>query len=173
MRASILAEQKLALAGLPEPRLWAKDRYDIAWWLTQGIEHVPPQLRTELDRTLRDHPEIRTEWDRKHRVDPVTQRTDPRWVHRTLTSALDHDAAVLVGREPGSSLELNVGRNAGGMLTWLRTPDDREPRVLARFTNDQDLQRYMTAYGLWSQRDVPERLRELQAERARGRQITG
>ena len=171
-RPGILAEQKLALAALPEPRLRAKDRYDIAWWLTHGIEHVPPQLRTDLDQTLRDRPEIRGEWDRKHRLDAVTQRIDPMSVHRTLTTALDHDPVVLVRRQPGSSLELNVGLNAGGQLTWQRTPDDREPRLLARFANDQDVQRYMTAYGIWDRRDVPERIRELQAERARARQKT-
>ena len=171
-RPDVLAKQKLALAALPEPRLRAKDRYDIAWWLTHQIGSVPPGLRTDLDQTLRDGPGIRIEWDRKHECDPITQRIEPATVHDTLASALDHDPAVLVAREPGSSLELHVGRNAGGVLRWMRAPDDPEPRVLGRFANDQDVQRYMTAYGLWHEREVPELLRSLQAERARAQQQT-
>ena len=171
-RPDVLAKQKLALAGLPEARLRAKDRYDIAWWLTHQIGSVPPGLRIDLDQTLRDGPGIRIEWDRKHERDPITQRIEPATVHDTLASALDHDPAVLVAREPGSSLELHVGRNAGGVLRWMRAPDDPEPRVLGRFANDQDVQRYMTAYGLWHEREVPEVLRSLQAERARAQQQT-
>ena len=171
-RPEILAQQKLALAALPAPRLRPKDRYDIAWWLTERVADVPPPLRTQLDATLRERPEACREWDRKHELDAVTRRIDAAPVQHALASALDHDPAVLVAREPASSLELDVGRNAGGVLRWMRTPDDPEPRVLGRFANDQDVQRYMTAYGLWHEREVPELLRSLQAERARAQQQT-
>jgi len=171
-RPEILAQQKLALAALPTPRLRPKDRYDIAWWLTERIADVPAALRTTLDATLRERPEACREWDRKHELDTVTRRIHAMPVQQALTSALDHDPAVLVARIPGSSLVLEVGRNAGGMLRWLRRADDPKPRLLGRFDNDQDVQTYMTAYGLWRERDVPERLRDLQAERARARQQT-
>ena len=97
-------------------------------------------------------------------------RIDPLSVQQTLTTAPEHDPAVLVSRQPSSKLELSIAPNAGGVLTWLRTPDDREPRILGRFVNDQDVQRYMTTYGIWEKRDVPELLRSLQAERARAQQ---
>ncbi|MCY3856682.1 MAG: nucleotidyl transferase AbiEii/AbiGii toxin family protein [Rhodospirillales bacterium] len=171
-RPEILAEQKLALTALPEPRLRAKDRYDIAWWLTRRIADVLPPLRVELDKTLRERPGMLDEWDRKHRLDVVTRRVDPATVRHALTTALEQGPVVLVKRVPRSDLVLQVGRNAGGVLTWRRTPDAPEPRVLGRFANDQDVQRYMTAYGIWQQRDVPALLRSLQVERARSRQQT-
>ena len=171
-RPEILAEQKLALTALPEARLRAKDRYDIAWWLTHRIADVPPPLRVALDETLRERPGMRDEWDRKHRLDAITRRVNPAAVQHALTTALEQDPVVLVKRVPGSNLVLQVGRQAGGVLTWRRTADDPEPRVLGRFANDQDVQRYMTAYGVWQERDVPELLRSLQAERARSQQRT-
>ena len=116
---------------------------------------------------------MRDEWDRKHRLDAVTRRVDPAAVRHALATALEQDPVVLVKRVPGSDLVLQVGRHAGGVLTWRRTADDPEPRVLGRFANDQDVQRYMTAYGVWQERDVPELLRSLQAERARSQQRTG
>ena len=166
-RPEILAEQELALAALPVPRLRPRDRYDIAWWLTERIADVPGPLRTTLDATLRERPETSREWDRKHALDTITRRIDAMPVQHALTSALDHDPAVLTARVPGSSL-CSRRRNAGGVLHWQRT-EESESRVLGRFANDQDVQAYMTAYGLWAERDVPERLRKLQAERARGR----
>ena len=55
------------------------------------------------------------------------------------------------------------GRDAGGVPTCRRPADDPEARVPGRVANDQDTQRYITAYGISQLRDVPEWLRSLRA----------
>lgn len=170
--APTLVRQKFEMTHLPAHRLRAKDRYDIAWWLTEHTEHVPPALRIALDRALRASPALREGWDENHRGDDILRVIEPDTVHTVLTNALDHDPAVLQDRWPEGSLTLHIDEGPATRLTWSCGNDIRDETFVASFDNDQGLERFMRAFGLWQPDDVPELLKEITLERQRAIEAT-
>ena len=166
-RAPTLVAQKFAMITLPEHRLRAKDRYDIAWWLTEKIEHVAPSHRITLDEQLRESPALQAGWDRNHRTDRILRGVDPDVIQTVLTATLDRDPAVLQRRWPDGNLILDVDAGPATSLTWCCNNEHADELPIAEFRNDQELERFMRRLDLWQPKDVPEQLKELTLERQR------
>ncbi len=166
-RAESLVTQKFALIELPDHRLRAKDRYDIAWWLTEHMEAVSPQQRIRLSETLRQRPELRDRWDHDHRRHDDLNTLNPDVVHQAITSTLARDPAVLHARWPDGHLRLDLTATSHTSLAWVHGDQQQNIQPIAELSGNHQLEQFMTAYGIWQPADVPARLREIALERQR------
>ena len=167
--AAELARQKIEMATESGRRRRAKDRYDIAWWLRNHVEHVAPEQRLALDTALERDPMLANAWDNDHRRDRIMRRIDSEAVHDALTTALERDPAVLQRRWPEGQLQIRVAMRGGADLTWRCRPQDETTLPIATFNHDRDLEQFMVRMRLWSPEEVPELLQELTLERQRAR----
>ena len=168
-----LARQKIEMATEPGRRRRAKDRYDIAWWLHNGIEHIAPELRTELDRALRADALIAVQWDTQHRRSEMLNRIESTVVHDALMTALDRDPAVLKERWPDGRLTMSVHAKNPTEVTWQREPPKPSQLAIGSFTNDDELASFMLRMGLRSERDTPKLLEGDQAPPGTGKRDVG
>ena len=167
-----LIRQKIEMATEPGRRRRAKDRYDIAWWLRNRPECVAPEQRVALDRALRGTSELKEKWDETHPKDRIMQRINSATVHDALMRTLDCDPVVLWDRSPDGTLHINIHMTGGATLAWQEEPETEERSEIATLGSDNELETFMVQMGLWEQKEVPERLKELTLERERARART-
>lgn len=166
-RAESLVVQKFALIDLPDHRLRAKDRYDIAWWLTEHMDAVPPQQRIRLDDIIRQRPQLRNRWDRDHQRHDDLNTLNPDIIHQAIISTLDRDPAVLHTRWPDGHLRLDLSATSHTGLAWVYGDQQQNIQPIAELSGNHQLEQFMTAYGIWQPAEVPARLREIAHKRQR------
>ena len=162
-RAPELFNQEVEMATDAGRRRRAKDRYDLASWLTAKREHTGPKERIALDRAVRtDPPGLVSDRDRVHGEDPVMRRISRDTVHNALKDMLDHDPAVLSARWPNGQLVVEIRLSEGARLFW--NHESRSEPVTTTKT-DGELAALMQREKLWNAEEIPERLREISLER--------
>ena len=164
-RAPMLFAQELEMLDLPASRVRAKDRYDLAWWLNQHIDQIDKPQRVALARRLAERPDLIAAWNENQQRDGVMKRADANTVQTIMRGELDLDPAVLEDHLPNGDVDIWVYSGGGSMVQWNCNNDAKDTIRLASFENDRDLETFMRRVKLWTEKEIPERLKELSIER--------
>lgn len=150
-RPEILIEQKAMMACDTGVRRRAKDRYDLAWWLTTYPEHASTRARIELDRSMRSDPKLRQSWDQTHEIDPILRDTSAQTIHSVLETALQRDPVVLMARDPQGRLTARKNDQGDIELAW-KHGDHKAP--IGTFADLPGIEQHMIKYKAWSPEDA-------------------
>ena len=178
-RPEELVRQKMALAIDPMERRRARDRYDLAWWLTNRMECVAPSDRVDLDRALSQGTALQDAWDLSHRKDAILSRVPSEDVQAALDAALASDPIVLLSRHSQGSVTIDASMQEGCGLFWQNGPQAAK-RLLQRFPSAQRCVRHLQAIGWCNEEDANSLLRQAlrqanasQAENPDGKSLLG
>ena len=158
-RPDELVRQKMALAVDPKERRRGRDRYDLAWWLTNRMECAAPSDRVALDQALSQNPNLQAAWDRSHRKDAILSRVPPKAVQAALDAALASDPIVLLSRHPQGSVIIDASMQEGCRLFWRDGPYATK-RLLRQFPSAQRCVRHLQAIGWCNEEDANSLLRQ-------------
>ena len=158
-RPEELARQKMALAIDPMERQRARDRYDLAWWLTNRMECVAPSDRVDLDCALSQSTALQEAWDLSHRKDAILSRVPSEDVQAALDAALASDPIVLLSRHSQGSITIDASMQEGCHLLWQDGPQAAK-RLLRQFPSAQRCVRHLQAIGWCNEENANSLLRQ-------------
>ena len=158
-RPDELVRQKMALAIDPKERRRGRDRYDLAWWLTNRMECAAPSDRIALSHALSESSILQEAWDRSHRKDAILSRVPPQAVQAALDAALASNPIVLLSRHPQGSVTIDASMQEGCRLLWRDEPHATK-RLLRQFPSAQRCIRHLQAIGWCDEEDANSLLRQ-------------
>ena len=110
--------QQLIDGVLNQGRLFARDRYDLTWWLLHHIEFVTPQQRLKLANAVLHSSRLQDTWDAGHYTDPVMEGVDSKAMRSALSTVLTADPVTLRHTHPQGSVAASFDKRGGCILNF-------------------------------------------------------